>query len=430
MNYQETLDYMFNQLPMFHRVGKSAYKANLDNTLALDKHFNHPHTHFKTIHVAGTNGKGSTSHMLASVLQDAGLKVGLYTSPHLRDFRERIKINGQEIPEEYVVHFIENNRPIFDELQPSFFEMTVALAFEYFAVEKVDIAVVEVGMGGRLDSTNIINPLVSIITNIGFDHVEFLGDTLEKIAGEKGGIIKPNTPVVITETNLYTKPIFEEIASNCGSDIVFADSKYKVLKASVLSDGMQQLTIANTDGTIAFRDLEIDLQGSYQQKNVLGVIAALDELKAIYPFITADVIRKGLSHASLKTGLRGRWFTLSHSPLTICDTGHNVDGMRYVVDQIAKTPHDKLFWVFGMVSDKDISTIIEMLPKDGYYIFTQANLPRAMDAQHLADRCIAAGLNGEVVKPVMDALERAKELASDKDLIFIGGSTFVVAEVV
>lgn len=430
MTYQETLDYMFSQLPMFHRIGKSAYKANLDNTLALDEFFGHPHRQFKSIHVAGTNGKGSTSHMLASILQDAGLKVGLYTSPHLRDFRERIKVNGVEVSERYVVDFVEAHKHLFETVQPSFFEMTVALAFKYFAEEMVDIAVVEVGMGGRLDSTNIISPLVSVITNIGFDHTEFLGDTLAKIAGEKGGIIKDGIPVVVGETHVETSPVFEEIVKGRNAKLVFADQKYVVTETFLQEDGVQVFSVEDCTGVSAYRNLEVDLQGSYQRKNILTVLAAVDELKPYFPELSEATIRKGLRHASKQTGLRGRWYQLSANPLTICDTGHNVDGITFIVDQIAKTPYEKLFWVFGMVSDKDISKVITLLPKDAYYIFTQASIPRAMDAELLAEKCNAVGLKGEVEKNVQMALSRAKKMASNNDLIFIGGSTFVVAEVV
>lgn len=430
MTYQETLDYMFSQLPMFHRIGKSAYKANLDNTLALDEFFGHPHRQFKSIHVAGTNGKGSTSHMLASILQDAGLKVGLYTSPHLRDFRERIKVNGVEVSERYVVDFVETHKHLFETVQPSFFEMTVALAFKYFAEEMVDVAVVEVGMGGRLDSTNIISPLVSVITNIGFDHTEFLGDTLAKIAGEKGGIIKDGIPVVVGETHVETSPVFEEIAKDRNAKLVFADQKYAVTETFLQEDDIQVFSVEDCNGVSAYNNLEVDLQGSYQRKNILTVLAAVDELKPYFPQLSEATIRKGLRHASKQTGLRGRWYQLSANPLTICDTGHNVDGITFIVDQIAKTPYEKLFWVFGMVSDKDISKVITLLPKDAYYIFTQASIPRAMDAELLAEKCNAVGLKGEVEKNVQKALLRAKKMASNNDLIFIGGSTFVVAEVV
>ena len=430
MTYQETLDYMFSQLPMFHRVGKSAYKANLDNTLILDEHFGHPHTKFKTIHVAGTNGKGSTSHMLASILQDAGLKVGLYTSPHLRDFRERIKINGEEVSEAYVVDFVDQHKALFEKVQPSFFEMTVALAFKYFADEQIDVAVVEVGMGGRLDSTNIISPLVSIITNIGFDHTEFLGDTLAKIAFEKGGIIKPQTPAIIGESHPETASVFAKIAEEVQASLVFADQRYRVGERSLTSDGLQRFTIESSAGDVVYDDVEVDLQGSYQAKNILGVLTAVDVLKAHFPSLTDDAVRRGLRHASAQTGLRGRWFKLSNNPLTICDTGHNVDGITYIVDQISKTPHEKLYWVFGMVSDKEINKVIQLLPKDAYYIFTQASIPRAKDADLLAEECRAAGLAGEVEKNVEKAVEKARSMASSNDLIFIGGSTFVVAEVV
>lgn len=430
MTYQETIDYMFSQLPMFHRIGKSAYKANLDNTLALDSHFKHPHHHFKTVHIAGTNGKGSTSHMLASVLQEAGLKVGLYTSPHLRDFRERIRVNGVEISKDYVIRFVEENRTLFDGIQPSFFEMTVAMAFCYFADEKVDVAVVEVGLGGRLDSTNIIYPLVSVITNIGLDHTDLLGDTLPKIAREKAGIIKPRTPVVVGESHPETTPVFLEVAHQNESTIVFADRKYRTISSNLEGAGSQSFTIGDTSGNIVFSNLTLDLAGSYQAKNIATVLTAIDFLKLNYPELSEAVVRRGLSQASRRTGLKGRWYTLSEKPLAICDTGHNVDGITYIVNQLNATPHERLIWVFGMVSDKDITKVITLLPQDAYYIFTQARIPRAMDADKLADQCRVAGLHGEVVKSVDEAYQRAKKIAGDNDLIFIGGSTFVVAEVV
>ncbi|MDR2906818.1 MAG: bifunctional folylpolyglutamate synthase/dihydrofolate synthase [Bacteroidales bacterium] len=406
MTYKETTDYLFSQLPMYQRIGASAYKENLDNTIQLLAALNNPERTFKTIHVAGTNGKGSTSHMLASILQTAGYKTGLHTSPHLKDFRERIKINGVCIPKQQVMDFVEQNRMLFETIQPSFFEMSVGMTFDYFAKEKVDIAIIEVGMGGRLDSTNVISPLLSIITNISKDHTQFLGDTLDKIAREKGGIIKPKTPVVIGETNELTAPIFTEIAQRNQSEIVFADKLNN-----------------------PYPDLICDLKGIYQQKNIRTVLAAIAQLQTHF-HLSEEAIRKGFANVIKNTGLMGRWQILSENPLTVCDTGHNEDGIKQVLKQISLTPHHKLHAVFGVVNDKDVTKILSLLPKDATYYFCRANLPRALDANELHAQAKPFGLQGEAFSTVGEALDAAKKSAKPDDLIWVGGSTFVVAEVV
>jgi len=429
MNYQQTIDYLFSQLPAFHRVGKAAYKANLDNTLALDEYFGHPHKSFKTIHVAGTNGKGSTSHMLASVLAKAGYKVGLYTSPHLKDFRERIRINGVMISEKEVINLVAKHKAIFEKVKPSFFEMTVALAFDYFARQKVDVAVIEVGLGGRLDSTNIITPELSVITSISFDHTDLLGDSLEKIAYEKAGIIKPFTPVVISQTQVETELVFEGKAKVTDSQIYFADQIYRVNKVDNENPNYQIFDIQKNNGTL-FTNLKLDLLGEYQKKNILGVIASTDVLKKKGFKISKKNIRDGLATVTTSTGLMGRWQKLQDKPLIICDTGHNVDGITQVLSQLLKVKRDKLHFVIGMVGDKDIDGVLSLLPKDAIYYFTKASIPRALNESALAEKASAHNLTGKTFPTVHEALSAAKNSANPNDLIFIGGSTFIVAEVV
>ena len=429
MNYQQTIDYLFSQLPMFQRVGSAAYKADLDNTLAICKLLGNPENKFKSIHVAGTNGKGSTSHMLASVLQSAGLKVGLYTSPHLKDFRERIKINGKMIPENVVVDFVETYKTDFEKIQPSFFEMTVGLAFDYFAKEKVDIAVIEVGLGGRLDSTNVITPEVSVITNISYDHTNLLGNTLEKIASEKAGIIKPKIPVVIGERQKGIDSVFIEIATKNSSEVCFANEVFDVQPESP-QNGWTQIYGARDKSGIVFERLECELLGSYQKKNIATVLCALHEMNRGGFFITKENIQEGIQKVVTQTGLLGRWQILSEKPLAIADTGHNEAGIEEVLKQIRITPHHQLHFVLGMVNDKDISKILSMLPKDAVYYFCKANIPRALAASDLAEHALAFDLNGKVYACVHDAFIAAKENASEKDLVFVGGSTFTVAEVV
>ncbi len=426
MNYQETLNYLFSQLPMFQRIGKAAYKADLGNTLQLDEYFKHPHRQFKSIHIAGTNGKGSTSHMLASILQSTGYKVGLYTSPHLKDFRERIRINGEMIPENEVIDFVAKHKSLFEQVKPSFFEMTVALAFDYFAKEKIDIAVVEVGLGGRLDSTNIITPLLSVITNIGLDHTDLLGDTLPKIAYEKAGVIKNGVPVVVSQLQPQVSQVFTDKAKETKSDLIFAEQQYKVEKIEY-SDTFQSITI-NHQGFASTWDL--DLMGSYQKFNLAGVIASVDILNKIGLSISRDNVAAGLKSVQKTTGLMGRWQKLQDSPKVFCDTGHNVDGITQVLEQINRIPHKQLHMVIGMVGDKNIDGMLALLPKDATYYFTKASIPRALDQNELQQRALNFGLKGNTYMTINEALVSAKNNAEIDDLIFVGGSTFVVAEVV
>src|SRR5690554_106848 len=405
MTYQDTVNWMFSQLPMYQRQGKSAYKADLKNTLLLAEHLKNPQHQLKTIHVAGTNGKGSTSHMLASVLQEAGYRVGLFTSPHLKDFRERIRINGVVVSKTFVREFIKQNKAFLESQHLSFFEMTSGMAFAYFASEKVDIAVIEVGLGGRLDSTNIITPEVSVITNIGFDHTQFLGHTLEAIAFEKGGIIKPGVPVVIGETQNETKQVFQELAKKNHSDIYFAD-------------------------TLIHEVLPSDLKGSYQQKNIKTVLQALEVLKQKSYEISIEQIKKGLLQVVKNTGLQGRWQVLQEQPKIICDTAHNKEGLNYVIKQLAEESFNRLHIVFGVVNDKDLSSILDILPKNAMYYFCKPDVPRGMDANLLQAAFLAEGFQGKSYHGVNEALSAAKNKASEKDLIYIGGSTFVVAEII
>ena len=428
MNYQETLDWMFNKLPMYQRVGGAAYKADLNNTIALLDRLGNPHHHFKSVHVAGTNGKGSTSHLLASIFQEAGYKTGLYTSPHLRDFRERIRINGEMISQEQVVSFIEENKAFFEQMQLSFFEMTVGMAFDYFSKEKVDIAIVEVGMGGRLDSTNLITPELSVITNIGLDHVQFLGDTLEKIAGEKAGIIKEGIPVVIGETQAETHAVFEQKAAACHSTIYFADQIFDCDKIHIESQTIQQYDIWKNNN-LYLEACEIPLMGNYQKKNLTTVICAIDLLRE--PFqLSDDDIRCGIANVIRNTHLMGRWQILNDDPLTIADTGHNVDGIREVISQLAEMNYNKLHFVIGMVNDKDIDHVLQLLPHHCEYYFCKADIPRGLDAKILAEKAFELGLRGKVYDSVRDAYQSAVNSAHFDDVVFVGGSNFIVAEVV
>lgn len=431
MNYKQTLDYLYLQLPMFHRVGVAAYKANLDNTIALCDLLKHPYKSFRSIHVAGTNGKGSVSHMLASVLQESGMKVGLYTSPHLKDYRERIKINGRMIPKSYVSRFISKYKKDFDEIKPSFFEMTVGLAFQYFKDERVDVAVIETGLGGRLDSTNIIIPLISIITNIGFDHTALLGNTIEKIALEKAGIIKKNIPVVIGESNFETKPVFIRKAEESDADIFFAEEEYEIRNIQQKYEKNKNLTIDIYKGDISiYSKLQLGLSANYQLKNIKTVVKSIEILRTLNLKISDQSVYMGIENVISNTGLYGRWQVLSKEPLTICDTGHNEDGIAEVLKQIAITPHNALHFVIGMVNDKDINKILAMLPKHAHYYFCKANIPRGLDQRELADKAKKIGLLGNTYLSVKDAMVEAQSKALPGDLIFIGGSTFVVAEII
>jgi len=425
LNYSETIEFLYNSLPVFHRIGGAAYKASLNNTLRLDEYFDHPHKKFKTIHIAGTNGKGSVSHMLASVLQAAGYRTGLYTSPHLKDYRERIRVDGKEIAEDDVVNFIEQHMKILDEVRPSFFEMSVAMAFDYFARMEVDIAVIEVGMGGRLDSTNIIKPLLSVITNISLDHTQFLGKTISEIAGEKAGIIKPGVPVVIGETQLESTNVFLEKAGEGASQIYFADQKYSAFILEVNAH-CQNFELTDLKGNKFI--LQADLLGSYQKKNIVTVYTALLELMKHFPKLNAETIHAGIREAALNTGLRGRWEILHYNPLVICDTAHNEAGLKIVTEQLEKMTFRELHFVFGTVKDKDPENVLSILPKNARYYFTRAEIPRALDEQSLEKAAGRFGLKGKAYPTVKLAIESAKKQASGDDLIFIGGSNFVVAE--
>ncbi|MGN8070768.1 bifunctional folylpolyglutamate synthase/dihydrofolate synthase [Mucilaginibacter sp. 22184] len=436
MNYNETIQYLYTQLPMFTRDGASAFKKDLTNTIELCKRLGDPQHQFKSVHIAGTNGKGSTSHMLAAILQIAGYKTGLYTSPHLKDFRERIRINGQMISEQTVIDFVATRRTDFEEIAPSFFEMTVALAFDVFAKEKVDIAIVEVGLGGRLDSTNIITPLLSVITNIGWDHMNMLGDTLQLIAGEKAGIIKPGIPVVISETQPETAQVFIDKANQEDSPITFASEVWRESESPEVgkSESPILLTIEVRHSLLATHyqplTMSLDLTGTYQLKNIKGVLSAVDELRKQGFEITDEHITTALKQVKTLTGLHGRWEALSTNPLTICDTGHNPDGIQEVLKNIAAINYQQLHFVIGMVNDKDISKVLAMLPTDATYYFCKPDIPRGLDAESMQQQAESFGLHGSTYPSVKAALLAAQANATDQDLVFAGGSTFVVAEIV
>ncbi len=410
---------------MFHRIGAAAYKADLNNTIAICNSLNNPQNNFRSIHIAGTNGKGSTSHMLAAVLQTAGYRTGLYTSPHLKDFRERIRINGEMISEKKVIDFVKKYSKQFEEIKPSFFEWTVGLAFEFFAEEKVDVAVIETGLGGRLDSTNIITPLLSIISNISFDHKDLLGDTLQKIATEKAGIIKQNIPVVIGESQDETKNVFIHKAKELTAPIVFADEHFKVSK-KIYSEFHQTLSVTSENKS---KEFTLDLSGNYQQKNICTVLAAVAELRKQNFKISDEQIHLALSNTKQITGLRGRWEILQPQPLTIADVGHNEAGIKEVMEQIHSLKKETVHFVLGMVGDKDRKNILELLPKNFIYYFCKPNIPRGLDEKILFEEATTIGLKGNFFTSVQSAYDKAKKNASENDLIFIGGSTFVVAEI-
>ena len=430
MTYSETLAYLYEQLPMFQRVGAAGFKKGLGNTLALAEAQGHPERQFRSVHVAGTNGKGSSSHLLAAVLQAAGYKVGLYTSPHLREFTERIKVNGQELNPEYLVAWVARWRPLFATVQPSFFEMCVALAFAYFAEQRVDVAVVEVGLGGRFDSTNIITPLVSLITNISFDHQALLGNTLPEIAGEKAGIIKPGVPVVVSQTQTAVAPVFQREAAAQLAHLVFADALYQAAFTAepAPETGLRPLVITQ-HGRPYLPNAELGLPGDYQQLNLPGVFATLDELRAQGFRISEAAVRTGLRQVTALTGLRGRWSIIGRRPLVVCDTGHNAAGLQAVVAQLRRLPHERLHLVIGMVSDKDVTEMLSLLPSEGTFYFCAASIPRALPAAELLVAAATAGLAGEAFGSVAAAVSAARTAATADDVIFIGGSTFVVAEV-
>jgi dihydrofolate synthase/folylpolyglutamate synthase len=420
-SYQETLNYLYESLPMFQRIGAAAYKDNLDNTIALCKSLGNPERKFKSVHIAGTNGKGSSSHMLAAILQTAGYRTGLYTSPHLKEFTERIKINGDDVSHSFIIDFVNRMKPVLEETKPSFFETTVAMAFEYFAQQKVDVAVIEVGLGGRLDSTNVITPEVSLITNISWDHANLLGDTLQKIAAEKAGIIKPNIPVVISERQPEVEDIFLEKASKEKSPIMFASDDYRLFPM-----GNGQFSFSPFAEEVAY---QLQLKGDYQQMNLAGVLATVDVLKKKGFKISQENISEGLRNTITLTQLKGRWQELGEHPLIVCDTGHNEAGIKEVLKQINKEKFRNLHIVWGMVSDKEPGRVLALLPKNAHYYFCQAKIPRAMNAGELNEKASVYELKGEVVEDVNEAIEQAKKNCSTGDMIFIGGSTFVVAEI-
>ncbi|WP_179413089.1 bifunctional folylpolyglutamate synthase/dihydrofolate synthase [Mucilaginibacter sp. E4BP6] len=433
MDYAETLQYLYTQLPMFTRVGSSAYKEDLTNTIELCKRLDNPQDKFKSVHIGGTNGKGSTSHMLAAVLQTAGYKTGLYTSPHLRDFRERIRINGEMISKQQVINFVADHQKDFEAISPSFFEMTVGLAFDIFAKEKVDIAVIEVGLGGRLDSTNIITPLLSVITNIGWDHMNILGDTLQLIAGEKAGIIKHGVPVIIGEYQPDIANIFLQKAAKEEADISFASDDFEVKGERIKDNGLSELLnieIKNNNSQLSTHNLQLDLTGSYQLKNIKTVLSAVEQLREQGFVITDEHLQIALRQVKTLTGLHGRWEVLNTNPLTICDTGHNPEGIKEVLKNIAATPYQHLHFVIGMVNDKDISKVLSMLPTDATYYFCRPEIPRGLEAENLKQQAADFGLHGEIYSDVKSAYQWAQKNAEKDDLVFVGGSTFVVAEVV
>lgn len=421
MNYQETIEYLFNSTPVFEKIGAKAYKPGLQTTETLDKHFGHPHRQFKSIHVAGTNGKGSCSHTLAAILQSEGYKVGLFTSPHMVDFRERIRVNGECISEQYIIDFVEKERRFFEPLHPSFFELTTALAFKYFAEQKVDIAIIEVGLGGRLDCTNIITPILSIITNISKDHTQFLGNTLTDIAGEKAGIIKPGVPVIIGEDLPETRPVFQQKAQKENSPIIFAqdENQQEVQKAEHINGKMEYTT--RTWGKLTG-----ELCGDYQAKNMNTILNAIKYLTLVKNKGTS--IKYGISHVTELTGLMGRWQKIQDKPLVICDTGHNVGGWQYLAPQIKAQACRQLRIVFGMVDDKDVTTVMKMLPKDAIYYWTQATTKRAIKVEKIAELGTSLGLNGNVYPSVNKAFKAAQADAAEDDFIFVGGSSYIVAD--
>jgi len=427
MTYQECLDYLYQQLPMFHRIGNAAFKKSLDNIIALCDALGQPQLQFKTIHVAGTNGKGSSSHMLAAVLQESGYKTGLYTSPHLKSFTERIRINGQELPEEYLIQFVEQHKQLFERIQPSFFEMTVALAFQYFAEEQVEVAVIEVGLGGRLDSTNIITPELSLITNIGYDHQALLGNTISAIASEKAGIIKPGVPVVISTRQQEAQEVFEAKAEEVGAPIYFAPDHFRLEVTEATLE--RQVLQVYKDEKSFLPGLELDLAGIYQKYNLPGVLQALVLLHEKGYHITHTSLRRGLANAKTLTGLKGRWQVLQKSPLIVCDTGHNEDGIKQILKQLEGLKPKLVHMVFGAVNDKDMTSILQLLPKQYRYYFCQANIPRALPVQELLTKAHGFGLSGEGYSTVAEAVAAAKANAAPDEVIFIGGSTFVVAEI-
>jgi dihydrofolate synthase/folylpolyglutamate synthase len=421
--FEETLTYLYNYLPMFQRIGAAALKPDLHNTIALCKYVGNPQDNFPCVHVAGTNGKGSSSHLLAAILQAAGYRVGLYTSPHLKSFTERIRVNGQEADKQWVINWVEQLKPAIEQMKPSFFEVTVAMAFDYFSQNQVDIAVVEVGLGGRLDSTNIISPVLSLITNISYDHQALLGDTLPQIAFEKAGIIKPHTPVIISEKQEEVSAVFRQKAANESAPIYFASDHYHADYVGVGTFDIYK------EGDLLMPCVKCQLLGEYQAKNIAGVMQAIECLQKQGWKIDNSAIRKGIAEVSTLTGLKGRWQIIRNQPLTVCDTAHNEGGLRYVVRQIEHTPHKHLHFVLGVVADKSLDKVLPLLPKEATYYFSKPALPRGLDATILQAQAAAYGLKGMVYSSVHQAYKAALAAAQPDDMVFIGGSTFVVAEV-
>lgn len=430
MDYNQTLDWLFSQLPMFQRVGGAAYKPDLENTVKLLNYLGNPQEKFKAIHVAGTNGKGSVSHILASILQEAGYKTGLYTSPHLKDFRERIRVDGQMIEESEVIAFVGEHQSTFEKLKPSFFEMTVGMAFEYFAGKKVDFAVLETGMGGRLDSTNVSFPVITVITNIGYDHMQFLGENLEKIAEEKAGIIKENIPLVVGKRQAEIDDVFEKFAQGKKAPLIYADEHFDLRKVETRE---KNRIVYDTwfDNKLYLEKLESPLLGNYQSGNLATSFQCIELLNQ-YKYVQVDkeVIREGVASVIDNTGLQGRWQIISNNPLTICDTAHNPEGIQAVVNQIQETSFENLHFVFGMVNDKNPESILYLLPNNATYYFCKPDIPRGMEAEEVQQHAFKAGLRGEVYNSVKHAYNSAVNNTGVNDLVFIGGSTFVVAEII
>lgn len=428
MTFQETIDYLYQLLPVFHREGKKAFKADLTNTIRLCEYLGNPQSQFKSIHVAGTNGKGSTSHMIAAILQTAGYKTGLYTSPHLKSYTERFRINGLAIPEQQIVSFVQKHQDVIEKLKPSFFELSVALAFNYFAENKVDIAVIEVGLGGRLDSTNVITPALSIITNIGRDHTDILGNTLEAIAYEKAGIIKENVPLVVSERQESTiSDVFIERANELHSPIFFATDSFSVKE---ISTNFHEMIVDVFDGNdLVYRGLSMQLSGKYQLKNILGILKSIHVLNSIGYKITDSDIRFGLANSISLTGLKGRWQILKNTPLTICDTAHNIDGLREVLNALASLSKKNYYFILGFVKDKDILPILSLFPKEAFYYFCEAKSPRSLPAEELNAIASSIGIQGKVVANVNHAMQIVDNQVGEEDIVFVGGSNFIVAEI-
>jgi len=426
MTFQETLDFLYAQLPVFHRVGASAYKKDLTRTLALLDHLGNPHHAFKTIHIAGTNGKGSSSHMLASILQEAGYKTGLYTSPHIKDFGERIKINGQFIDEQFVIDFVEKIKHLLPEIEPSFFELTVAMSFKYFAENKVEIAVIETGLGGRLDSTNVITPIVSLITNISYDHMDLLGDTLPKIAFEKAGIIKPAIPVVISERQVEVEQVFIQKATECNSTLTFASDHLKVEKIGYQNGKMLCKVLSGSNSSF---EITSGLVGNYQLKNLGGVLQTVEVLKSNGTTIPEIAVKKGIELVLENTGLKGRWQTIGQKPLTVCDIAHNEAGIKTLLETVQSFNPDQLHVVFGVVKDKDLNKVLSILPKSAFYYFSNAHSPRALCVQELKEKALEFGLVGNTFDDVNVAIAETRSSANAEDLVLVCGSNFLVAEV-